>query len=99
MFAVYFWHLEGWTPTNQALMDAAVKQARTSRHPLSFACDANKNPEDFKNSLWHTSWHMFMEALGEGISTCRSKGPNDESIGRAYDYAIACRDRSRTWKW
>ena len=27
---VYFWHSEGWTPRNEALMEAVVKQVRTT---------------------------------------------------------------------
>ena len=33
VFALYSWHSEGWTPRNEALMEAVVKQARTTRHP------------------------------------------------------------------
>ena len=32
---------------------------------------------------------MIIEALGEGVSTSRSKGPNGEFIERTYDYVIA----------
>ena len=42
--------------------------------------------EDFKKSLWFNSRHMFIEAPGEGVSTCRSKGPTGECIE---DYVIA----------
>ena len=42
--------------------------------------------EDFKKSLWFKSRHMFIEALGEGVSTCRSKGPTG---GCHEDYVIA----------
>ena len=34
VFSVYFWHSEGWTPWNEALLEAVVKQANTTRHPL-----------------------------------------------------------------
>ena len=27
VFSVYFWHLEGWTPRNEALLEAVLKQA------------------------------------------------------------------------
>ena len=30
--SVYFWHSEGWTPVNVALLEAVVKQANTTRH-------------------------------------------------------------------
>ena len=33
VFSMYFWHSEGWTPRNEALLEAVVKHARTTRHP------------------------------------------------------------------
>ena len=47
----------------------------------------NMNPEDSKKSLWFKSRHMILEVLGEGVSTCRSKGPNCESTERTYAIA------------
>ena len=32
IFSVYFWHSEGWTPRNEALLEAVLKRARTTRH-------------------------------------------------------------------
>ena len=41
-----------WTPRNEALPKAVLKQARTTRHPWLMACDANMCVEDFeKESL------------------------------------------------
>ena len=77
------------TPRNEALMEAVVKQVRTTKHPWLSACDANVCPENFKKSLWFNSIHMFIEAPGEGVSTCRSKSPNGELIERTYDGVIA----------
>ena len=70
-------------------MEAAVKQVRTTRHPWLTAYDANTCPEDFKKSLWFQNRHMFIQAPGEGVSTCRSRGPNCELIERTYDCGIA----------
>ena len=70
-------------------MDAVVKQGRATGHLCFSACDAHLNPEEFKKSLWYQSRHMFIEATEEGVSTCRSKGPNGELIERTYDYVIA----------
>ena len=75
---------------NEALMEAVVKQARTTRHPWLVACDANMDPEDFKKSSWYKCRCMLIEAPGEGISTCRSRSLNGELIERTYDYVIAC---------
>ena len=89
VFAVCFWHSEGWTTRNEALMDAVMKQVRTTGHPWLIACDANTSLEDFKKSLWFQSRHMFVEAPEEGVSTCRSKGTNGELIERTYDDVVA----------
>ena len=41
VFSLYFWHSEGWTLRNEALLEAVLKQARTTRHPWLLACDAS----------------------------------------------------------
>ena len=41
---LFFWHSEGWTPRNDALTEAVVKQARTTRHPSLVAGDASMDP-------------------------------------------------------
>ena len=41
VFSVYFCHSEVWTPSNEALLEAVVKQVRATRHPWLVACDAN----------------------------------------------------------
>ena len=60
IFAVYFWHSEGWTPRNEALLEAVLKQARTT-HQWLIAYDANMCPEDFEKSLW---FQMGADACG-----------------------------------
>ena len=45
VFAEYFWHSEGWTPKNEALINGVVNQARTTRHLWLMACDANMTPK------------------------------------------------------
>ena len=52
IFAVYFWHSEGWTPRNEVLLEAVLKHARTTGHPWLTASDANTCPEDLETSLW-----------------------------------------------
>ena len=52
VFSVYFWHSEDWTPRNEALLEAVLKQARTTRHSCLTACDANMCLEDFDKSFW-----------------------------------------------
>ena len=40
--------VEGWTPRNEALFGAVVKQAKVTRHPWLVACDANMCPKDLE---------------------------------------------------
>ena len=48
IFAVYFWHSEGWTSGNEALMEAVLKRTRTTKYPWLIACDTDTSPEDFE---------------------------------------------------
>ena len=45
VFAENFWRSAEWTPRNEALMEAVVKQARLQGHPWFAACDANVDQE------------------------------------------------------
>ena len=47
---LYFWHSEGWTPRNEAITEAVLKGARTTKHPWLMACDTNMSPEDFEKT-------------------------------------------------
>ena len=91
---MYIWHSKGRTPRNEAPLEAALKQARTTRHPWLIASDANMCPEDFEKSLWFQSDRMHVVAPKEA-STCRSKGPKGEWIERTCDHVIACHSLRR----
>ena len=52
VFSVYFRHSEGWTPRNEALLEAVAKQVEATRHPWLTACDANVRSEDIEKSMW-----------------------------------------------
>ena len=67
IFAVYFWHSEGWTLRNEALLEAVLKRARVTQHPWLVACDA----------LWFQKNRMHVVAP-EKASTCRSKSAKGE---------------------
>ena len=71
-FSVYFWHSEGWTPRNEALLEAVLKRTRTTKHPWLMACDADMSPEDFEKNIWFRKDQMHV-ITPEGVSTCRSK--------------------------
>ena len=45
------WHSEGRTPKNEALLEAVVKQVRTTGHGCLTACDTNMCPEEFWKSF------------------------------------------------
>ena len=70
MFAAYFWHTEGWSPRCEAILEAVLKRARTTKHPWLIACDANMSPEKFEKSLWFRKDQMHVIAPGV-VSTCR----------------------------
>ena len=88
VLSVYVWHSEGWTPRNEALLEAVLKQTRTTRHTWLIGCDANMCPEDVEKCLWFQSERMHVVAPKEA-STCRWKGPKGEWIERIYDYVVA----------
>ena len=75
VFSVYFWHSEGWTPRNEALLEAVLMRPRVTRHPWLIACDANMCPEDFEKCLWFSRDLMHVVVDPKEASTCRSKGP------------------------
>ena len=84
---VFFWHSEGWTPRNEALLEAVVKQ-KVTRHPWLVAYDANMCPGDFEKSLRFQRDRMHVAAPKEA-STCRSISPQGEWIEKNYDNVIA----------
>ena len=82
-FSVYFWHSEGWTPRNEALLEAVLKRTRTTKHPWLMACDANMSPEDFEKNFWFRKDQMHVIAP-EGVSTCWSKKMPKENGWKRY---------------
>ena len=103
VFSVYFLHSEGWTPRNEALLEAVLKRATVTRHSWVVACDADMSPVDFEKSLWFQRNRMHVVAPVKA-STCRSKGTKGGWIGKVHDYVIACKGpngkspRCRWWK-
>ena len=86
--SLYFWHSEGWTPRNEVLLEAVLKQTSTTSHPWLTACDASMCPGDFEKRLWFQR-EMMHVVVPKGASTCRSKGPKDVWFERTYDYVVA----------
>ena len=60
---VCFFHSGGWTPRNEALHEAVVKQAKTTRHPWLEAGDANTCPENFEKSAHEIEGSECMQWL------------------------------------
>ena len=89
MFAAYFWHTNRWSPRNEAILEAVLKRARTTKHPWLKACGANMSPEDVVKSLWFRKDQMHVVAP-EGVSTCRSTNAKGVWVENVYDYATAC---------
>ena len=77
--ASYFWHTEGWTARDEAILEAVLKRTRATKHPWLIACDANMSPVDFEKSIWFRTDQTHVIAP-EGVSTCRSK--NAKGVGR-----------------
>ena len=65
VFSVYFWHSEGWTPRNEALLEAVVRQTKVTRDPWLVACDANMCQQDFEKCLWFQRELMHVVAPKE----------------------------------
>ena len=65
VFSEYFWHSKGWTPRNEALLEAVVKQVKDSRRPWIITCDANMSPEDLRKVWGFKGGQMFVEAPKE----------------------------------
>ena len=80
IFPVQFWDSEGWTPRNEALLEAVVRRARATKHPWLIACDAIMSPEDFEKSLWFRKDQMNVIAPA-GAPTCRSKKKRQRRMG------------------
>ena len=87
IFSVYFWHSDGWTSRNEALLEAVLKRTRITKHPWLIAYDANMSPEDFEKSLWFRKDQVHAMAPG-GVPTCRSKSSKGEWVEKVFDYVI-----------
>ena len=84
-----FWHSEGWTPRNEALLEAVLKRGRVTKHSWLMARDADMSPAEFEKNLWFQRNRMHLVAPKEA-STCRSKGAKGEWIERTFDNVVAC---------
>ena len=96
----YLLHSEGWTPRNEALLQAVLKQARTTRHPWLLAWDANMCPEDFEKSLWFQREQMPVVATNEA-STCRSAqmvSGSKEAMLTSLRGAVS-KEKCHRWRW
>ena len=65
-----------------------VRQARTTKHPWSTACDASIEAVVFKDGLLFKESRMFI-VTPEGVSTCGSTSPQAEPVERMCDSVLA----------
>ena len=99
IFSVYFWHSVGWTPRSEALLEAVLKHARTTRHLWLIARGANMCPEDFEKSLWIEREMMHVVAP-KGAFTCRSQkmcGSKERLI--LLLRVVVSKEKSHRWRW
>ena len=89
IFFVYFWHSEGWTPRNEAIVGAVLKRARATKHSWLIARDANMSPVEFEKSHWFRKDQMRAIAPA-GVSKCRSKNAKGDWAEKVFDCVIAC---------
>ena len=75
-----FWHTEGWTPRNEAVMEAILKSAASSVSPWIM------EPEDLRQEEWEADGqrHRGMksslnEAKEADSSNKETRGPADSS--------------------
>ena len=85
---MYFWHSEGWTLRNEALLEAVLKQARTTRPPV-VAWVANMGPEDFEKSLWFQREMMHVFVPERCIHVQVEKAQKMCGSKETYDYVVA----------
>ena len=83
--------MEGWTPRNEALLEAV---ARITKNPWLATCAANMSPLDFERSLWFQKtrcmWWPQRKLLRAGQQV-----QNGEWVQKVYDYVIACNSLKR----
>ena len=58
IFSVYFWHSDA---ENEAILEAVLKRARTTKHPWLIACGANISPEDSEKRQWFPNDRMHQK--------------------------------------
>ena len=68
MFAVFFWHSEGFTARNEFMMQGGVEQIAGERSPWLIACDAKMEPCQFCEGEWCGALKQNL------LFRCRSQG-------------------------
>ena len=89
IFAVHFWHSEGWSSRTEALLEAVMKRSRTTKHPWLLACDANMSREDFEKSIWFQKDRMHVITQKECQRADQKKCQMRMGGEKVYDYVIS----------
>ena len=90
-FAVYFWHSEGWTARNEALLETVILRIRDTQYPWLMACDANMEPNAFVQGRWFDGRTMVIRVAAADVSKWRSRRLEEVDVERRYDYVVACK--------
>ena len=95
----FFLAIRRLDPRNEALLEAVVKEARTTKHQWLTACDANMSPKDFEESVWFQRAGVHRGA--NGSFKVQIKKPKGELIEITYEKVMqveASGERSRKWE-
>ena len=87
VFSDFFLHSEGHTPRNEALMEAVVNQARTTRHQWLINCETEK--EEMREQ-------QRMKVMKDMTRKIRSKGSMDANDSWWFGGLLAA-DRAKAW--
>ena len=98
VFSENFWHSEGWSSRNEALLEAVLKRALITKHPWLVACDANMSPVIFEKCLWFLknpdTWRRLLRA-GQEVH-------KENGLRRFMTRSLrvtAQKGKSRRWRW
>ena len=97
VFAVYFWHSEGWTTRSEELVKAVLRRVANTKSLWIVACDANMEPRDFEFCDW------YVKALASGVSFYDAKSADGKNVDNVMGYYIVSEslgnkvDEARRW--
>ena len=85
---VYFWHSEGWSVRNEALMSTVLNVFANTRSHWIIACDAHMEANDFAQGHWVKEARARVKAPTQGSATYCAKGAGGLEIRKTQDYFV-----------